>query len=247
VGAAGGNGPKRSGSLSAERILNEALALVDDRGLEALTTRALGQRLGVDPTAIYRHFRNKDELVNALADRIVGSGAEAPASSDGDGSPRSQLRSACLALRRALLVHPAMTLIVVRRPPRGTNTWAATEQALGLLRQAGLDEGDAAHAYQALLFYTLGHAMLEAPYAALDPAKAAAELTASRLMYQVLPAGDYPNTAAVAPHLYGSLEEQFAYGLDRLLDGLGITREAPGQRRSEARSRPGGGRVPEPA
>ena len=47
--------------------------------------------------------------------------------------------------------------------------------------------------------------MLEAPYAALDPAQAAAELTASRLMYQSLPASNYPNTAAVAPHLYGSL------------------------------------------
>jgi len=46
-------------------------------------------------------------------------------------------------------------------------------------------------------------------------------------MYQTLPSGEYPNTAAVAPHLYGSLEEQFAYGLDRLLDGLAITRDRP--------------------
>jgi Tetracyclin repressor-like, C-terminal domain len=106
------------------------------------------------------------------------------------------------------------------------------------LHQAGFEDGDAAHAYQALLFYTLGHAMLEAPHAALDPAQAAAELTASRLMYQALPADDYPNTAAVALHLYGSLEEQFAYGLDRLLDGLDPARDPlsfpaiPGQRRS---------------
>jgi hypothetical protein len=95
--------------------------------------------------------------------------------------------------------------------------------------------------------------MIEAPYAALDPAQAAAELTASRLMYQTLPSGEYPNTAAVAPHLYGSLEEQFAYGLDRLLDGLGITRDRPGtpaapaHRRAEARSRPGSEAIPEPA
>jgi TetR/AcrR family tetracycline transcriptional repressor len=209
-------------SLSDERILDEVLALVDEAGLDALTTRALGQRLGVDPTAVYRHFRNKDELVNALADRIIGSGAPPPASTDGDGSPRGQLRAACLTLRRALLAHPAMTAIIVRRPPRGASTWAATEHTLGLLRQAGFDDGDAARAYQALLYYTLGHAMLEAPYTALDPAKAAAELTASRLMYQSLPASNYPNTAAVAHHLYGSLEEQFAYGLDRLLDGLGL-------------------------
>jgi TetR/AcrR family transcriptional regulator, tetracycline repressor protein len=208
-------------SLSEERILNEALALIDVAGLDALTTRALGHRLGVDPTAVYRHFRNKDELINALADHILGSSTP-PASTDHDGSPRGQLRAACITLHRALLAHPAMTAILVRRPPRGANTWAATERALGLLRQAGYNHRDAARAYQALLYYTLGHAMLEAHYAALEPSQAITELTASRMMYQSLPASEYPNTAAAAPYLYGSLEEQFSYGLDRLLDGLGL-------------------------
>jgi TetR/AcrR family tetracycline transcriptional repressor len=209
-------------SLTEERILTEALALVDEVGLEGLTTRALGRRLSVDPTAVYRHFRDKDELLTALADRIVGSAGQPPASTDSDGSLRGQLRSACLCLRRALLAHPAMTPIVVRRPPRGTSSWAVTERVLGLLRQAGFSDQDAARAYQALLFYTLGHAMLEAPYAALDPEQAAAELAASRLTYVSLPASRYPNTAAVAPYLYGSLAEQFTYGLNRLLDGLGL-------------------------
>ncbi len=242
----GGDRKPSRHSLSGERILDEALALVDERGLDALTTRALGQRLGVDPTAIYRHFRNKDELVNALADRIIGSGTQPPASTEGDSSPRGQLRSACLALRRALLAHPAMTGIVVRRPARGATTWAATEHALGLLRQAGFNDRDAAQAYHALLCHTLGHAMLEAPYAALEPYEATAELTARRLMYQALPASQYPNIAAVAPHLYGSLEAQFSYGLDRLLDGLGLGADNPASLqasvpRPEAPGRPGRG------
>jgi TetR/AcrR family transcriptional regulator, tetracycline repressor protein len=221
VSAADGNhGRAPRNSLTDQRILQEALALVDEAGLEGLTTRALGHRLGVDSTAVYRHFRSKDELLAALADHIMGSGSQPPASTDGDHSPRGQLRGACLRLRRALLAHPAMTAIVVRRPPRGANTWAVTEHALGLLRQAGLADRDAARAYQALLFYTLSHAMLEAPYAALGPEQAAAELQASRLLYASLPASRYPNTAAVAPHLDGPLEEQFTYGLDRLLDGL---------------------------
>ena len=209
-------------SLTDERILQEALALVDEAGLEGLTTRALGNRLRVDSTAVYRHFRSKDDLLTALADHIVGSAGQPPASGDGDGSLRGQLRSACLCLRRALLAHPAMTAIVVRRPPRGANTWAVTERALGLLRRAGLSDQDAARAYQALLFYTLSYAMLEAPYAARGAEHAAAELAASRLSYASLPASRYPNTAAVAPHLDGPLEEQFTYGLDRLLDGLGL-------------------------
>jgi TetR/AcrR family tetracycline transcriptional repressor len=220
--ADGDHGRASRNRLSDERILQEALTLVDESGLQGLTTRALGRRLGVDSTAVYRHFRSKDELLTALADHIMGGGSRPPASTDGDHSPRGQLRGACLSLRRALLAHPAMTAIVVRRPPRETNTRAATEHAFGLLRQAGFSDQDAARAYQALLSYTLGHAMLEAPYTALGPEQAAAELEASRLLYASPPASRYPsnNTAAVAPHLYGSLDDQFTYGLDRLLDGL---------------------------
>jgi TetR/AcrR family transcriptional regulator, tetracycline repressor protein len=136
-----------------------------------------------------------------------------------------------------------MTALVVRRPPRGANTWAMTERVLGLLRQAGLGDHDAARAYQALVFYTLGHAMLEAPYAALDPDQTAGELDANRQMYASLPASRYPNATAVAPHFYGSLEEQFAFGLNRLLDGLGLgagdrpaSRPASGPHHLEARS-----------
>ena len=213
-----GKAPRNS--LSDERILQEALALVDELGLEGLTTRALGRRLGVDSTAIYRHFRSKEELLGALADRIVGSGSQPPASTDGDGSLRGQLRGAFLALHRALLAHPAVTAIVVRRPFLGANSSAVSEHVLGLLRQAGFSDQDAARAYQALLFYTLSHAMLEAPYTALGAERAAAELAASRLTLASLPSSRYPNTAAVAPHLYRSLDEQFTYGLDRLLDGL---------------------------
>jgi TetR/AcrR family tetracycline transcriptional repressor len=222
VPAADGNHERAPrNSLSDERILQEALALVDELGLEGLTTRALGRRLGVDSTAIYRHFRSKDELLGALADRIVGS-SKPPASTDGDGSLRGQLRGAFLAVHRALLAHPAMTAIVVRRPFLGANSSAVSEHVLGLLRQARFGDQDAARAYQALLFHTLSHAMLEAPYTALGPERAAAELAASRLTLASLPASRYPNTAAVASHLYQSLDEQFAYGLDRLLDGLGL-------------------------
>lgn len=177
-------------SLTDERILQEALALVDELGLERLTTRALGRRLGVDSTAVYRHFRSKDELLTTLADRVIGSGSQPAASTDGDRSPRRQLRGTFLALRRALLAHPAMTPIAVRRPFLGPNAWASAEHPVGLLRQAGVSDEDAARAYQALLSYTVGHTILAAPEA--------------------------------APDLYGPLDEQFTYGLDRLLDGLGL-------------------------
>ncbi|MEO6367468.1 MAG: TetR family transcriptional regulator, partial [Steroidobacteraceae bacterium] len=52
--------------LSRKLVVAEARALVDEEGLDALTTRRLGERLGVQGPALYRHFKNKQELVNAL-------------------------------------------------------------------------------------------------------------------------------------------------------------------------------------
>ena len=60
-------------------------------------------------------FRSKDELVNALADRIVDTGTQ-PVTSNGDANPRGEFRSVFYRAPPALLVHPAMTAIVVRRP-----------------------------------------------------------------------------------------------------------------------------------
>jgi AcrR family transcriptional regulator len=71
-----------------------------------LTTRALGHRLGVDPTALYRHFRNKDELLTAMADSIVGESGP-PVGADGDTSravssaaPASPSGGCCSPTRR---------------------------------------------------------------------------------------------------------------------------------------------------
>src|SRR5207244_1223791 len=62
------------GTLSRDRLVTAALELVEAAGLDGLSMRALGAHLGVDPTAVYRYFRAKDELLEALADSVVGAG-----------------------------------------------------------------------------------------------------------------------------------------------------------------------------
>jgi len=61
----------RSRRISEERIADEALELVDEEGLDALTMRALGRRLGVEGMALYTYFRSKDELLDAAGTRIL--------------------------------------------------------------------------------------------------------------------------------------------------------------------------------
>src|SRR5215472_411442 len=58
--------------LSKPAVVDRALALADADGLDALTIRRLAQDLGVTPMALYWHFRSKEELITAVADRIWG-------------------------------------------------------------------------------------------------------------------------------------------------------------------------------
>jgi TetR/AcrR family tetracycline transcriptional repressor len=122
------------GSLSRERVLAAALQLAG-AGLEAVSMRALGAALGVDPTAVYRYFRTKDELLEAMADAVVAS--DRPFAETGD--PVRDLEEAFVNFRRSLLAHPALVPVVARRPPSGEATREGTQRVLNILTGTGLD------------------------------------------------------------------------------------------------------------
>ena len=78
AGTASKRGPSRKmrrglrrGSLTPELIVKESLKLLDDKGLDGFSMPKLGRALGADPTAVYRHFASKDDLVLAIADRVA--------------------------------------------------------------------------------------------------------------------------------------------------------------------------------
>src|SRR5258707_11620632 len=65
------NGRLRRGSLTPEAIVAESLRLLDTEGLDGFSMPKLGRALGADPTAVYRHFASKDDLVLAIADQLI--------------------------------------------------------------------------------------------------------------------------------------------------------------------------------
>jgi AcrR family transcriptional regulator len=204
------------GSLSRDKVLTAALELARG-GLDAVSMRALGARLGADPTAVYRYFRTKDELLDAMADAVVAGDRPVPQT----GQPADDLAAAFENFRTSLLAHPALVPVVARRPPGGEATREAADRVLALLSGAGLDAATAAAAYQALLFYTLGHALLEAPYALMGPDATGTERQQVRDQFTASPPG-HDHLAAAAPRLYTDMDRQFRYGLDLMLTGLGL-------------------------
>ena len=204
------------GSLSRDKVLAAALELARG-GLDAVSMRALGARLGADPTAVYRYFRTKDELLDAMADAVVAGDRPVPQT----GRPAEDLAAAFENFRRSLLAHPALVPVVARRPPAGEATREGADRVLALLAGAGLDAATAAAAYQALLFYTLGHALLEAPYALMGPDATGQERQQVRdQLAASSPSQDH--LAAAAPRLYTDMDRQFRYGLGLMLTGLGL-------------------------
>ena len=208
------------GSLSREKVLAAALELARG-GLDAVSMRALGARLGADPTAVYRYFRTKDELLDAMADAVVAGDRPVPQT----GRPAEDLAAAFENFRRSLLAHPALVPVVARRPPAGQATQEGADRVLALLAGAGLDAATAAAAYQALLFYTLGHALLEAPYALMGPDATGQERQQVRDQLAASSPG-HGHLAAAAPRLYTDMDRQFRYGLDLMLTGLGLRKSA---------------------
>ena len=78
AGTTSERGPSRSGrrglrrgSLTPELIVKESLKLLDDKGLDGFSMPKLGRALGADPTAVYRHFASKDDLVLAIVDQLI--------------------------------------------------------------------------------------------------------------------------------------------------------------------------------
>lgn len=203
--------------LSRGAIVDACIGLADREGIEAVTLRRIGAELGVDPTAVYRHFRDKDELLMAVADRLL-SGVVGRLSVTGEW--RRDLREVALAARRVYLAHPALAHLLATAPdPLPSNT-RLLEIAFGALRSAGLDDRRAALAAQVLEDYTAGASSLDAAVGT--------DVGASwRAAFASLPPEEFPHAIAVGPYLYRDDEAVFAFGLDLILDALAAVAARP--------------------
>ena len=145
--------------LTRERVCLAALELVDSEGREALSMRRLGARLGVEAMSLYRHVRNKDDLLDALQAAILGGlGGALPA----DGDWRTRLRGLAEGLRDALLEHPNVIPILATRPVRAPEALMPIVSAWMALEREGFSGDDARKAVIAVGVFTIGHVLGEA-------------------------------------------------------------------------------------
>lgn len=134
-----GKAPERRSrpGLTPEQIAREALAVVDEGGLEALSMRVLAGRLGVEAMALYHHFSSKDALLTAVS-RILEEEVI-----DRWDNPPADWRERIVAIGknqiRTILAHPHAVLLMTARPNPGGSGYATFEALLRALADAGLD------------------------------------------------------------------------------------------------------------
>lgn len=211
--------PRRK-PLDQAQVVRAALALLDEVGLDELTMRRLAERLGVKAASLYRHVRNKDELLVLLGDEISG---EIPFPNPAGGW-REQLVEAAWNVRRGLLAHRDGARVLASTAPFGPRRLRHIDTLLGILRAGGLSDRDAARAaYHANNFVT-EFAADEARFAAFarEPGASRRTLLADvRRTFRSLPRAEYPNIVDLADHLaYDDMDALFEFGIELLLRGL---------------------------
>lgn len=208
----------RAPRLTRERIVAAVVELLESGGVDAVSTRTVGEALRVHPTALYRHFRDMDEVVREAADHIL-EGLDDTPSVTTPQEAMAAVQLLCHRLRTALMAHPGAATVMASGPSRKPHEGRLTERMLELLARAGLSDEDVALAYHALIEYTVGSAAIDVGAESAQSDEEARH-RAWRADYLAASPEEFPATVRIAPLLYPSQDTQFQYGLRLLTEAL---------------------------
>lgn len=212
--------PARRRPLDREQVVRAALALLDEVGLDELTMRRLAERLGIQAASLYRHVRDKEELLVLLADEVTG---EIPFVEPA-GPWQEQLTTIAHNVRRGLLAHRDGARLMALTRPAGPRRLRHIEEVLRALRLSGLDDQDVSGVANLLNNFVTEFAADEARF---DAAAAAMGVTrrkmfaAARKQFETLPRDEFPSLVALAGALTSDdADAVFKLGVDVLLRGI---------------------------
>lgn len=204
--------------LDPARIVASALAIADTEGLAAVTIRRLAQEHDVTPMALYRHFKDKDELLGAVADRLLAD-IEMPEPSQAPWD--WQVREVLSAVVDALRPHPAAANLTLTRILLTEPGLELTERTLGLLIQGGFTPDQAGEIGRQSICSLITLITTE-PGGSMDPEIRQQQIRNKRAAIATLPPQRYPNVIAAADSLTDCADPEAYYqvGLDLVVAGI---------------------------
>jgi AcrR family transcriptional regulator len=208
-------------ALSREAIVDAALAIVREEGIDALTMRRLAQSLDTGPASLYVYVANRDELWDLVFDEAIGSIETEPTD---PARWREQVHALAGRMVSMMVVeYPGMARMAMARIPVGDNALRVNESMLSLLKAGGVGDQAAAYAADLLSMYVTAIAYEQSLYAQLyaDPEHEQREVARIAERFAAVSPERFPTIAALRDQLTtGDGEERFSLGLDVIINGL---------------------------
>ena len=204
----------RPQNFSQEEFVRAALRIVDAEGIEALTFRRLGAEMGVSYTTIYTYFENRDALITALMGQLLNE-IESGIQFEG-ADPHAKLMEVGLGIRRVMAQHPLWitTFMSTATGPAGAAS-SVTLGVISILEEAGIPQDEIARTYRVFEGYIMGTT-------AFDFSAAPEHVSSRRLRYKGYGHVAFRDVGKTDKSVSAHNEDAFAFGLDRLLRGLGL-------------------------
>ncbi|MFF2494258.1 TetR/AcrR family transcriptional regulator [Agromyces sp. NPDC058064] len=220
----GSRGPKQRSSV--DEVVDAAIQIADEEGMDALSMRRIADRLGLKPMSVYTYVPGKAELIDLMVDQVAGETALPSLT----GTLRERLTEIARSQWEGYLRHPWLLAIDTSRPPLGPNVSDHWEWCLTAIDGLGLSDLDMDRVITLLLGYVVGPA---SAYVDAERLRASALETDvewwernAPLLDEIMDAERYPVSGRVgqaAGEAYQSAADPadaFEFGLARVIDGI---------------------------
>jgi AcrR family transcriptional regulator len=200
-------GPRRR--TTTEDVVAAAITIADREGVEALTIRAVATAVGLTPMAIYRHVRDKDELL----DRVVEAVASGMGDVEGTGGWRQKVVSLFQGCREVLLAHPGVASLAVSRPTPVPGVARFFDRVIEAFEEGGFDGVEAVRALDTVLMFLFGSVLWQIPRSETERERLIAIAGED-------PKGNRHIVEHAAELARRDPDEYFEHGLETILNGL---------------------------
>ena len=205
--------------LTRQGILDAALTILREEGLNKVTMRRIATALDTGPASIYVYFRDTEDLHVQILDALLG---HVGTSAITGGTWQEQIKALLTRYRDVLFEYPEIARMALSTRLSGPNFLTLVDAALALLQEGGLPDREAAWGIDQLLLFATAVAAEQSTRQAMPGA--AEEESALAFEVAAADAGQYPQIARLGDELFsGTGPDRFAWGLDVLLSGMRST------------------------
>jgi AcrR family transcriptional regulator len=214
---------KRRDPLTREAIVETAIKVLDEVGLDKFSMRRVADQLDTGAASLYWHVGSKDGLFDLIFEEVIGEQVgEIP-----DPDPehwQEQLKEVARTMRRAILRHRDIVQLSIGRIPMGPNALRMSERVLAILRAGNVPDELAVQSYLLLISAVNGFTLDEAGYDEAAPEGAPPADEAAQMVqtyFSSLPDEQFSNLKELAEHFAMTDQDaRFDLLIDLFVDGI---------------------------